>query len=258
MGANDHGQLGAGDRVDAPLKKQRVVIPRRVLKEDGLLLGGVRQVAAGSNHSLACLQDGSLYSWGASSRGQLGHADRRSRCRAALVELAGVVRVACGEATSMVLDTFGDLYACGDARSGSLGLSSGPLMYIQFTRIGGPLEGEVVKAHALGRCHAICATDKGEVYTWGAAFRNHQSAALGCGLYTAATVLPRRAVLPDQSFAVDVAAGGDPRASTSLVVLRDGSVLFAAGGADTNALLLPAFPSPENHEGFFAELCDRP
>ena len=63
-GSNDFGQLGLGNQIDSPRLQ---MVPN---------LPGVKVVsaAAGSKHSAALASDGSLYTWGNGSRGQLGHA----------------------------------------------------------------------------------------------------------------------------------------------------------------------------------------
>ena len=64
-GDGSHGKLGHGDEAS-------ICVPMLVDKE---YLGGVRvvQVAAGSRHMACLTEDGSLYTWGCSPCGQLGH-----------------------------------------------------------------------------------------------------------------------------------------------------------------------------------------
>jgi len=70
-GAGTHGQLGHDNR-DHLLKPQRVggeeVFGARVI-----------EVTAGPRHTMAVCQDGTVWSWGGSSEGQLGHGEMGER-----------------------------------------------------------------------------------------------------------------------------------------------------------------------------------
>ncbi|KAJ1461919.1 regulator of chromosome condensation 1/beta-lactamase-inhibitor protein II [Pelagophyceae sp. CCMP2097] len=248
MGANDDGQLGVGDR-----KQTRHARP--VVDAEGRALDRVDSVAAGTNHALA-VSNGGAYSWGAASRGKLGHFDRRARCHACRVvdgslRDARVVKVAAGDATSIALDAEGVLHACGDARSGALGLGgSAGASVLCFRRVDALLH-ETVTDVAVGFAHAVATTAEGHVYTWGAVFKNH-AGCLGRGTDDDdGSPVPMRARLPCTfDFAVAVAAGGavgDPFVSSSLVALRDGSVLCCGGNK-----YLPG------NDGYFAALYTAP
>ncbi|WP_244224687.1 hypothetical protein [Corallococcus sicarius] len=62
-GDNDQGQLGDG-AVDTSWSPVQVQVP---------LNSSVSGIAVGEGHSLALLSDGSVWSWGDNSSGQLGH-----------------------------------------------------------------------------------------------------------------------------------------------------------------------------------------
>ncbi|MBZ0121725.1 MAG: RCC1 repeat-containing protein, partial [Sandaracinaceae bacterium] len=59
-GANDHGQLGDGTRID---RGRPVAVPS---------VGGATQLAAGMQHTCALTGDGQVLCWGAGLYGQLG------------------------------------------------------------------------------------------------------------------------------------------------------------------------------------------
>ena len=67
-GRNLNGQLGSGDTSNRN-------VPGPVLDAISVTLAGVADIAAGSAHSLAAMSDGSVYSWGKASQGQLGNND---------------------------------------------------------------------------------------------------------------------------------------------------------------------------------------
>ncbi len=94
----------------------------------GALAGvGVRSIGAGKDNSFAILQDGSLYAWGANSRGQLGVGDTLSKALPTLVPLALIganvkaVKVAAGESHTVVLLSDGRAVAFGNNSNGQLG-----------------------------------------------------------------------------------------------------------------------------------------
>ena len=71
-GLGTSGQLGLGkDESDCSM-----VEVHDAHKVD--IKGNVRQAACGECHSLVCLDDGSVYSWGFGRYGQLGHGDDMS------------------------------------------------------------------------------------------------------------------------------------------------------------------------------------
>eukprot|EP00899_Mesostigma_viride_P022183 jgi/Mesvir1/3149/Mv16314-RA.1 len=78
-GSNFYGQLGLGYKGDAVSTPQKVELPaalRISLPDTDMSLAGKRRtrpLGAGSWHSVAVSSDGSVYTWGRNSHGQLGH-----------------------------------------------------------------------------------------------------------------------------------------------------------------------------------------
>jgi alpha-tubulin suppressor-like RCC1 family protein len=66
-GCGSSGQLGTGGTTDSE-------IARQVVTSDGTALTGVQAIAAGAAHSVAVLADGSIFTWGSNTAGQLGRA----------------------------------------------------------------------------------------------------------------------------------------------------------------------------------------
>ena len=251
LGVNGDGQLGVGDR-EARRSPDPVLF-----QESNNEVRFVAALSAGENHSLCALNDGSLYSWGAARKRQLGHKDTRAVVRAKRVHVSSekIVGVAAGAYFSLALDDQGDVYACGDARSGALGLA--PSMprhngdsYYATTTTRPTKEGNSVgvftkialldDALSVGphlKCVAICAgyghalalDSAGNVYSWGGKFVS-QSLALGRGPNP--SHLPQKVPLHHKNpVAVAIAAGGTVQqdTATSLVTLKDGTVLAAGG-----------------------------
>ena len=69
-GSNENGQLGLGDSTNRT-RPTTLSVPCGA--------GGVSQVAAGHNNSLALCTDGRVFAWGLNSDGQLGDGSRTVR-----------------------------------------------------------------------------------------------------------------------------------------------------------------------------------
>jgi alpha-tubulin suppressor-like RCC1 family protein len=109
-GRNDYSQLGTGTAPNAhPIP---VVVPN---------LRGVKAIAAGSLHSMALLEDGSVWAWGANANGQLGDGTTIARNQPVKVSLSGVKAIAAGGLHSMALLEDGSVWAWGYNGYGQLG-----------------------------------------------------------------------------------------------------------------------------------------
>ena len=89
-------------------------------------LSGVVAVAGGSDHSLALLDDGTVWAWGSNSLGQLGDTSRTDSATALEVGgLAGVVELAVAGDLSLALLDDGSVWAWGSSNShGQLGFDT--------------------------------------------------------------------------------------------------------------------------------------
>lgn len=116
-GANDYGQLGGGtvtgNQYQPPV--------------EALGLKGVKAIAAGSHHSLALLQDGTVWAWGYNGYGQLGDGTKTDRHQPVKVpDFGGVKAIAAGRLqggnhNSFALREDGTVWAWGYNGYGQLG-----------------------------------------------------------------------------------------------------------------------------------------
>ena len=96
----------------------------------------LRDVACGTNHTLAVDGDGAVWSWGKSDFGKCGHgddADCKAPARVAALAGVDVVAVACGESHSLALDGDGVGRRGEEVRLGGVGVG------VEFGR---PVEGD--------------------------------------------------------------------------------------------------------------------
>jgi alpha-tubulin suppressor-like RCC1 family protein len=83
-------------------------------------------LGAAASWSAVITDDGSLFTWGDNTHGQLGLGDKETRNVPHHVDLPFLVsRVACGHYHMLLLSREGDLYVCGKNSSGELGLAEG-------------------------------------------------------------------------------------------------------------------------------------
>lgn len=128
-GQDTYGQLGDND---SETKAYAV----EVVKEGNIILDNVKEVAAGTAHSLALTKDGKIYAWGSNSYGQLGITDAtsgkptgasKSAVAVELIyandgsELPKFVSIAAGDYFSVALAEDGSVWSWGRNVNGQLG-----------------------------------------------------------------------------------------------------------------------------------------
>lgn len=118
-GNNDYGQLGNGTLTQN-------FVPAKVVKSDGTPLTGVVQVAAGIQHGLARLADGTVWGWGYNFFGQLGNGTANDSTVAVQVAIpAGMIVTDIRAFGSSSMAKVGSgWYVWGDNYYGQLGLIS--------------------------------------------------------------------------------------------------------------------------------------
>ncbi len=157
-GDNEFGQLGNGN-----LKS--TAKPVSVKSGNGVKLTGVTSVAAGEDHSLALLTNGTVMAWGDDQSGQLGDGrfEKKREQAAAVGNLSGVVAIAAGAEHSLALLSNGTVMAWGNNEFGQLGDGTTTRRTTPVQVLG--LSGVV--AIAAGGNHSAALLSNGTVFTWG-------------------------------------------------------------------------------------------
>ncbi|RVE76160.1 hypothetical protein OJAV_G00005540 [Oryzias javanicus] len=190
------GQLGIG------LEKNPVFEPRMCHVFSGR---GLREVACGGQHTLFLLQDGSVYTCGSNSCGQLGH-DKAGNSP----ELVGaldtqkITMVSCGCAHSVAVNEQGQVFVWGAGDGGQLGLGSAE-MAVRIPRLVKKLCDHSISQVVCGNQHCIALSRDGQLFTWG----QNSSGQLGLGKGETSKLSPS----PVKSLAgiplAQITAGGD-------------------------------------------------
>lgn len=181
-------------------------------------LNRVVAVAAGRNHSLALLSDGTVRTWGRNNGGQLG--DNTTDNRDAPISVAildSVVALAGGTFHSLALRSDGTIRAWGDNFNGQLGNGTNIFSYtpVQVSSINDAV------AIAAGDLHSLALLEGGTVQSWG----NNASGQLG----NSSTTNENSPVAVSGLTGVRGIAAG---LNHSMAVLSDGSA--RAWGADAS------------------------
>src|SRR6266702_1411277 len=179
-------------------------------------LSTVTAVAAGEEHSLALLANGTVVAWGDNREGQLGDGSTRTSAVPVPVPgLSGVAAIAAGSLFSLALLTNGTVMAWGDNESGQLGVGRQVSLRVVPTAVA-KITG--ITAIAAGEEHSVALLSDGSVWVWGGngefqlARRNGFPGGIG------QSNVPLR--VPGLGKAKAIAAGG----SFSLAVLAGGRV----------------------------------
>jgi alpha-tubulin suppressor-like RCC1 family protein len=169
-------------------------------------------IAAGSNHTIALKNDGTVWAWGQNAHGQLGDGTTATRTSPVQVQsLEGVTAIAAHDNHTLALRSDGTVWAWGDNGRDQLGdgtLVSHSSVPVQVQGLDG------VTAIAASWGHSLALADDGSVWAWG----NLQ---LGDPptqpTPTAAELRPRKV---DIDSVTAIAAGG----ATAAAIHSDGTV----------------------------------
>ena len=175
-GLGGSGQLGDGDT-------ESRYLPVQVTKsyfDDGPL-PVFTTISAGSMHSLARAEDGTVWAWGHGNFGQLGDGDTENRYRPVQitesfdddqVPLSAFTAISAGAGHSLALDVYGRVWAWGNGASGQLGDAQGyqpghhrsqpwPVLWGAV----GPLP--AFTAISAGAGHSLAVAEDGTAWAWG-------------------------------------------------------------------------------------------
>jgi alpha-tubulin suppressor-like RCC1 family protein len=153
-GDNAYGQLGTG--AGPSPQPNHVAVPS---------LANMVAVSAGYYHTLALRADGTVWSWGFNSGGQLGDGTNTHRTTpVAVLGLSNVVAVAAGGYHSLALRADGTVWAWGEKGGGQLGDGTATWRNTPV-QVSGGLSGVV--SVAAGGNHSMALLADGTVRTWG-------------------------------------------------------------------------------------------
>jgi alpha-tubulin suppressor-like RCC1 family protein len=132
------------------------------------LLGGTnwKSIAGGGNHTIALKTDGTLWSWGRNSYGQLGVNNATDRITPVTTLLGGNnwKSIAGGLGHTIALKTDGSLWSWGRNDSGQLGVNNTTFRSTPVTTL---LGGTNWKSIAGGLTHTIALKTDGSLWSWG-------------------------------------------------------------------------------------------
>lgn len=203
-GYNGFGQLGNGSTTYSNVP---VSVKVKIDTSSSINLTGVTAVAAGGFHSLALKNDGTVWSWGENTNGQLGRSATPSPSIAGLVlkdqvnGLASITAIAAGGSHSLALDSSGQVWAWGYNKYGQLGQSGDKALVDQ--NLPQPVTGikAPVLAIAAGGAFSVAVDNNGTVWAWG----YNGFGQLGNNSTTDSNV-PKQVVLPDGTFLLNIKA----------------------------------------------------
>jgi len=187
-------------------------------------------IAAGENHTVVLKSDGTVWTWGSNSKGQLGDGTTQGQRSTPwqVSKVSDVVAVAAGWDHTVALDSNGSVWTWGWNKYGQLGNDS-------TTDLGTPVRVSNlsnVVAVAAGHYHTVALKSDGTVWTWG----GNGNGQLGNGSKTDRS-MPEQ--VPSLSHITAVAAGG----SHTVALESDGTV-WSWGSNDFGQLGYDSAPEP--------------
>jgi alpha-tubulin suppressor-like RCC1 family protein len=164
-GSNYYGELGDGSSIHRPT-------PVQVVTDTGPL-ASIAAISAGGSHSLALMQDGTVWAWGWNKWGQVGNgvtAATGQPTAVRVVDLDNVTYISGGGVHSLAVKSDGTAWSWGNNRTGTLAngsvLDSAVPMQVVDTS-GAPNYLTGVVAVAGGEYHSMALKADGTVWTWG-------------------------------------------------------------------------------------------
>jgi alpha-tubulin suppressor-like RCC1 family protein/ABC-type uncharacterized transport system auxiliary subunit len=208
-GSNTNGQLGNGTYGMETSENKPFLIPT---------LDSCVAIAAGYAHSVALKKDGTVWTWGFNSSGQLGDQSEINKYQPVIVPgLANVIAIAAGDYHTVALKSDGTVWTWGDNPFGQLGdgttiMKNSPVRVLDISNVTGI---------AAGYVHTLALRNDGYVWGWG----GNMYGQLGDNSNVEMQLKPVRADIYPHGISVE--AGH----YHSLVLKSDGSVWsFGANG----------------------------
>uniref|UniRef100_A0A3Q2DP84 HECT and RLD domain containing E3 ubiquitin protein ligase 3 n=1 Tax=Cyprinodon variegatus TaxID=28743 RepID=A0A3Q2DP84_CYPVA len=173
---------------------------------------GLKEVACGGQHTLFLLHDGSVYTCGSNSCGQLGHnRDGTSPELVGALDTQKITMVSCGRTHSMAINEQGQVFTWGAGEGGQLGLGTTEAV-VRIPRLVKRLCDHSISQVMCGNQHCIALSRDGQLFTWG----QNTNGQLGLGKGEPSKLTPH----PLKSLAgiplAQISAGGDHSFALSL------------------------------------------
>ncbi|RZK61278.1 MAG: RCC1 repeat-containing protein, partial [Hymenobacter sp.] len=218
-GQNLYGQLGTGTTINSPTPVA-LAIPRAT---------GYVQATAGGAHSLALLDNGSLYAWGTNSEGELGNNSTTQSLAAVAVSQGAIPagtrfkQVSGGSFNSLALAADGTAYAWGFNNYGQLGngTTTQSTVPVAVSQGAAPAGTRYVQLSA-GLNFAYGLAADGTLYAWG--YNTYGQLGTGTTTHSPAPVAVSQGAAPAGTRYVQVSGGG----GHALALAADGT-LYAWG-----------------------------
>ena len=227
-GFNSEGELGNGGTTSSN-------VPVQVTTVATTNLSGVVGIAAGWRHSLARKADGTVWSWGMNSEGQLGSGAIGSpRTRAGqVVQLAQARAIGAGRQHSLAVRDDGSVWAWGQGGNGQLGNNGGGNQPAPVQAIG--ISG--IDSVAGGGLFSVALGLDGSVWAWG----GNSDGQLGDGT-TASRSTPAR--VSDSNFTWRVGTPQFSPSSGAHTSAQNVVITTSTAGATIHYTKTGADPSP--------------
>ncbi|MDM8556261.1 choice-of-anchor D domain-containing protein [Desulfococcaceae bacterium HSG7] len=222
-GSNSDGQLGIGGTSSEQTTPVHVATDAL-----GQAFESIKAVAAGRYHSIALKTDGTVWTWGSNSNGQLGHGTSgtgQKEMKPEQVSISDVIAIAAGKYHTVVLKNDKTVWAYGSNDDGQLGNSSyvSSITPVQVVTNSSGTSLTNIIAISAGFAHTIALKENGTVWAWG--FNQYGQVGDGSNL-PGTSVAVAKQVVP-LSGVVQIATGQNH--SLALEALEDGGTVWAWG-----------------------------
>ena len=204
-GLNNYGQLGNGTTTNSNT-------PVRVKIDESTYLTGIRKIGVGQHSTVALKEDGTVWSWGGNSYGQLGNNTSQNSVYATQVVGAGeseylenIADISIGFVETGAVTRSGDVYIWGRGTCGVIGNGT-------KSNISKPQKANIENVIKISlKEHALALKATGEVYGWG-----------GDGIGENYLVLSSNATVPNKMTedAIDIIA----IEKDSIILKEDGNI----------------------------------